>query len=84
MKEVNKNFIIYRWVEIALLLVGLALVFKFKEPLNTSITWGGNNFWYGFGLFLAIQSAVMLGADYFAEKRALHYTKLLNEFVNKK
>lgn len=84
MQTVNKNFVIYRWAEITLLLIGLALVVKFKEPLNTLTSWGGSNFWYGLGVFLAIQSVIMLGADYFAEKRALRYTKLLTQFVNLK
>lgn len=84
MEVVNKNFVIYRWVEIALLVIGIALIVKFKEPLNNTTNWGGNSFWYGLGVFLAIQSALMLGADYFAEKRALHYTKLLTEFVKNK
>lgn len=83
MQTVNKNFVIYRWVEIVLLLSGLTLMLKFKEPINASVTWGGNNFWYGLGVFLAIQSALMLGADYFAEKRAKLYTTQIQDFISR-
>lgn len=83
MEKVNKNFVLYRYFEIGLALLGLAIVFYMKNKLGTDQNWGSNNFWYGLGFALAIQAFLMLGADYFAEKRALHYTKLLQEFVNK-
>ena len=77
MKTVNRNFVIYRWVEIALIFAGLALLFYYKG--NTEKT-----FWFGLGITLAIQSALMLGADFFAEKRAKIYTEQLESFVQKK
>ena len=76
MKKVNKNFIICRWVEFFLILMGLILVFIFRNN-------EGGTFWYGLGITLAIQSAIMLGADYFAEKRAIKYSSGLEIFVNK-
>lgn len=84
MQKVNKSFVLYRYIQLILLVIGLVLLLKFKQPLNNSTTWGGYNFWLGIGIFLALQSAIMLAADFFAEKRALHYTKLLTEFVNQK
>jgi hypothetical protein len=75
MKTVMKNFVIYRWVEIAFIITGLGLIFLFR--LNTDKT-----FLYGLGVALTIQAVIMLGADYFAEKRGKLYFKHLQEIVN--
>lgn len=75
MKTVMKNFVIYRWVEIAFILTGLVLIFLFRAN-------PGKTFWYGFGITLAIQAAIMLGADYFAEQRGKIYTRNLETLVN--
>lgn len=77
MKKVMKNFVIYRWVEIAFIITGLILIFLFKSN-------PGKSFWYGFGVALAIQSIIMLGADYFAEKRGKVYVSHLEEIINNK
>ena len=74
MKTVMKNFIIYRWVEIILIITGLILIFLYRSNPDKT-------FWYGFGLALAIQAVIMLGADYFAEKRGKVYTAQLQEMV---
>ncbi len=74
MEAVNKNFVIYRYVEIALLFVGVVLMALYKNNID-------KQFIYGVAVALAIQAALMLGADYFAEKRALVYTKQLKERV---
>ena len=74
MKAVMKNFVIYRWVEIAFIITGLILIFLFKSNPDKS-------FWYGFGVALAIQAIIMLGADYFAEKRGKVYTTELNKII---
>lgn len=74
METVNKNFVIYRYVEIALLLVGVVLMALYKNTID-------KQFIYGIAVALAIQAALMLGADYFAEKRALLYTAQLKERV---
>ncbi len=73
MKTVMKNFVIYRWVEIAFIITGLILIFLFR--LNPA-----KSFWYGFGIALAIQAVMMLGADYFAEKRGKVYLSELRGF----
>ena len=75
METVNRNFVIYRWVELVLLAAGLVLI------LVNSRNPGGISFWYGFGMALALQAFIMLGADYFAEKRAISYYKGLVEFT---
>jgi hypothetical protein len=77
MKTVMKNFVIYRWVEIAFIITGLILIFLFRS--NTD-----RFFWYGFGIALAIQAIIMLGADYFAEKRGKLYVSELEKIVSNK
>lgn len=74
MKTVNKKFIIYRYVEIALAVSGLFLLVLYRTNAEMS-------FWFGLGLTLCIQSLFMLGADYFAEKRAKEYTKAIEWFA---
>jgi hypothetical protein len=68
MEVVMRNFVLYRWVEIALLLIGIALALQAKIKVN-------NPFILGLGLALALQAALMLGADFFAEKRGAAYLK---------
>jgi hypothetical protein len=74
MKTVNRNFVIYRWVELAFLVTGIILSMKFGQN-------PGRTFWYGFGIALSLQAGVLLVADYFAEKRALIYTKGLQSYT---
>ena len=70
MKKVMQSFVIYRWVEIAFIVTGFILIFLFRSNPDKS-------FWYGFGLALAIQAVIMLGADYFAEQRGKVYIEQL-------
>ena len=72
MKTVMKNFIIYRWVEIAFIIAGIVLILLFRSNPDKS-------FWFGFGVALAIQAVIMLGADYFAEKRGKVYVNELKQ-----
>ncbi len=74
MKTVMKNFVTYRWVEIAFIIAGLVLIFLFRENTERS-------FWYGFGVALLIQSLLMLGADFFAEQRGKGYMEELQNLV---
>ena len=76
MKTVNKNFIIYRWVEVVFLIVGIGLMLYYNDGSPKS-------FLFGIGFTLAIQAVLMLGADYFAEKRAGIYTEQLENFEKK-
>ena len=71
MEMVMKNFAIYRYVEILLALAGLGLFLYFRNDETKML-------WKGLGLALAIQALLMLGADYFAEKRGDVYSKELN------
>jgi membrane protein YdbS with pleckstrin-like domain len=77
MKTVMKNFVIYRCVEIIFIITGLVLIFLFRSNPDKS-------FWYGFGIALALQAIIMLGADYFAEKRGKVYTAELEKIISGK
>ncbi|MEP7163465.1 MAG: hypothetical protein ABI741_02165 [Ferruginibacter sp.] len=76
MEKVIKDFVLYRWIELILLIVGLLMVFLYRSNIE-------RDFLYGLGVGLAIQAFIMLGADYFAEARAKEYTKGLKEFTQK-
>ena len=76
MEVVMKNFIVYRYLEIALAILGIALFFYFNSNQSQS-------FWKGVGIALAIMALLALTADYFAEKRGLIYISQLKDFINK-
>jgi multidrug transporter EmrE-like cation transporter len=67
MEIVMEKFVLYRWVEIALVIVGIVL-FLYFQPMTL---------WKGIGLGLAIQSSFMLLLDYFAESRGKVYLDYL-------
>jgi hypothetical protein len=73
MQVVNKNFDVYKTIEIILLITGLLLVAFFYKQVNS--------FWLGLGITLSIESAIMLVLDFFAERRADIYTALLERFL---
>ena len=68
---VMKNFDIYRWVEIVLLVMGLFLFFYFQSM----------TIWKGLGLGLFIQAGFMLLLDFFAESRGKIYLEYLKTLV---
>lgn len=70
MEKVMKNFIIYHYVEMCLLLVGLILMFALKQQ----------PYLQGLGIGLFIQAGLMLSLDFFAERRAEVYLELLRRF----
>ncbi|MGB4845789.1 MAG: hypothetical protein WBP16_15095 [Ferruginibacter sp.] len=72
MEKVMKSFVIYRWVEIAFIIIGIVLIFLFRTNPDKT-------FWYGFAIALTIQASIMLGADYFAEKRGEGYTEQIKK-----
>lgn len=76
MQKVNRNFVVYRWLEILLLLAGIGLLVYFRSK-------PAGQFWFGLGLTLAIEAAIMLGADYVAGQRAEVYTNGLETFLQK-
>jgi drug/metabolite transporter (DMT)-like permease len=76
MQKVNERFVIYRWVEISFIAIGLVMIFLYRNN-------PGQQFLFGIGLTLALQAAIMLSADYFAERRAAKYTLQIRSFVSK-
>ena len=76
MRKVKTNFLIYRWVEIGSIVAGITLIILFRNQ-DEKI------FWMGFGITLTLMAAELFTADLIAEKRAVHYISLLEEF-NKK
>ena len=83
MKKVMKNFIIYRYTEIALALTGTGLFIIFFKTC-TCFTGSQTAFWKGFGLTLAIMSLLALTADFFAEKRGKKYMLGIESFIRGK
>lgn len=77
MKTVIKNFVIYRYTEIFLLLIGVSLYIYFIRDFK-------NDFWRGFGLTLAIMTLVVLAADFFAAQRGKIYTRGIESFIQGK
>ena len=76
MRKVKSNFTLYRWIEIGLMITGIVLVLLFRNE-------SGKMFWYGFGISLTLMAAEIFIADFIAEKRAVYYTTLLEEFNRK-
>jgi hypothetical protein len=72
MDVVNKNFTLYKWIEVALLLAAIASTFVVAR----------NSPWYAAAIGLLIQAALMLTADLFAEHRAYHYVDCINRLVS--
>jgi hypothetical protein len=77
MKTVMKNFVIIRWLEIFLFIVGAGLYIYFIRDFH-------HDFRRGFGFALSIMAIVALCADHFAEKRGHVYTKGLEIFTSNK
>ena len=72
MQTVMKNFIIYRWIEIVLIIAGVISIFVFPTL----------QFWKGLGAGFALQGILMLLLDLFAENRGKVYLNYLQSFVN--
>lgn len=69
MATVMRNFVVYRYTEIALLVIGLGL---------SLWAWrSGQRYWLGVGLGLVLQSGLMLVADGYAEARGRTYTEAI-------
>lgn len=77
MEDVNKNFTTYKWTEIILLVAGIALALVYRENPDKQLI-------VGIGVALAIEAALMFGADFMAEKRATNYNNALKSFLMKK
>ena len=72
MEKVQKNFTIYKYAEIALLITGIVLIVMYMANADKS-------FWYGLGIALVVQSIICLSADVVAAKRGGAYLNELNK-----
>ncbi len=72
MNQVMKNFVIFRYSEIVLIITGLILYFACS----------GFDFWKGLGIGLSIQASIVLLLDFFAERRGAVYLEYLKTLVN--
>ncbi len=71
MEGVMRNFVIFRYTEITLIIVGIILMYGFRQNLLLN----------GIGLGLFIQSSVVLLLDFFAERRGEVYLAYLRTIV---
>lgn len=74
MEKVMKNFSVYRYTEIGLTILGIALFVYFRND-------PGKVLWKGLGITLALQAIIMLAADGVAEKRGALYKTGLQNFI---
>lgn len=72
MEKVMHNFVIFRYVEITLILLGIILMYGFRH----------NMLWNGIGLGLFIQSCIVLILDFFAERRGESYLAYLRTLID--
>lgn len=72
-ETVLQNFVIYKWVEICLILTSIILILGFYKSPQT--------FWKGFGLGLLIQTCLLLCLNVMAEQRAETYLHFLLQLV---
>jgi hypothetical protein len=77
MEKVMKNFVLYRYTEIGLLVAGIVIFLVFRNQPD-------KQFWTGLALGIALQAALMLIADGFAERRGHVYTKGMKTFLTPK
>jgi hypothetical protein len=73
MEKVMSNFVIFRYAEIVLIILGIALMYSSVY----------DTFWRGAGLGLFIQANIVLCLDFFAERRGHVYVEYLKEFAEK-
>ncbi len=72
MEKVLSNFVIFRYAEIALIILGIILMYS---SMN-------DTFWRGIGLGLFIQASIVLSLDFFAERRGHVYLEYLTQISN--
>lgn len=76
MDMVLKKFTWYRYTEMALAIIGVALFCYYRNCQAQA-------FYKGIGMGLFIMASVALTVDYFAAKRAQVYSNLLKTFIEK-
>jgi hypothetical protein len=72
MEKVMRNFILFRYTEITLIIIGVILMYGARQ----------NSLWNGIGLGLFIQSSTVLLLDFFAERRGEVYLEYLKSMID--
>jgi hypothetical protein len=72
MEKVLSNFVVFRYAEIALIILGIILMYS---SMN-------DTFWRGIGLGLFMQASIVLCLDFFAERRGYVYLEYLTQINN--
>ncbi len=73
-EKVIKQFEIYKWIEMTLLIISIILIVIFYNSPQT--------FWKGIGLGLLLQTCLVFGIDIMSEKRALDYKENILHYNN--
>ncbi len=71
MEGVMQNFVIFRYTEITLIILGIILMYGFRQNFLLN----------GIGLGLFIQSGIVLVLDFFAERRGEVYLTYLRTLI---
>lgn len=71
MEKVMRNFVIFRYTEITLIIIGVILMYGARQ----------NSLWNGIGMGLFIQSSTVLLLDFFAERRGEVYLEYLKSII---
>ena len=71
MEGVMRNFVIFRYTEITLIILGIILMYGFRQNFLLN----------GIGLGLFIQSGIVLVLDFFAERRGEVYLTYLRNLI---
>ena len=69
MQIVLKNYANYKWIELILLLIGIALFILFNKSPQT--------FWKGLGLGLLLQASILLALHLLSEQSGKMYVEQL-------
>ena len=72
MEKVMRNFVIFRYTEITLIIIGVILMYGARQ----------NSLWNGIGVGLFIQSSTVLLLDFFAERRGEVYLEYLKSMID--
>ncbi len=72
MEKVLSNFVIFRYAEIALIILGIILMYSSMS----------DTIWRGIGLGLFMQVSIVLCLDFFAERRGHVYLEYLTQINN--
>lgn len=74
LQKALKSIVLFRWIELGLVVAGLVLVLLYRPQPDKA-------FWYGLGFALALQALVMFFMEVQAERNVSAYSKSLAAYV---